>query len=87
MICKGDHVIGLVTTNGELFGKTVVLTTGTFLGGVMHEGDQRAAGGRVGAAASNLGDGLRALGLPVERLKTGTPARLDARTIDWGRLE
>lgn len=87
LICKGDHVIGIVTTTGELFGKAVVLTTGTFLGGVMHEGDQRAAGGRVGAAASNLGDGLRALGLPVERLKTGTPARLDARTIDWGRLE
>ena len=87
LICKDDHVIGIETAKGELFGKAVVLTTGTFLGGVMHEGDQRAAGGRVGAAASNLGDGLRALGLPVARLKTGTPARLHGRTIDWAKLE
>lgn len=87
LIRKGNRIVGISTTTGDLFGKAVVLTTGTFLGGIMHEGDVRAAGGRVGATASNLGDGLRALGLPVARLKTGTPARLDGRTIDWAKLE
>ena len=87
LICDGDRVIGVETSVGHLLATTVVLTTGTFLDGVMHQGDQRASGGRVGAAASSLGEGLRALGLPFARLKTGTPARLDGRSIDWGRLE
>jgi tRNA uridine 5-carboxymethylaminomethyl modification enzyme len=88
---------GLIITNGEIGGinssvgplhaPSVVLTTGTFLGGVMHIGSAREAGGRVGAQASDLGAALRALGLPVSRLKTGTPARLDGRSIDWSVLE
>jgi tRNA uridine 5-carboxymethylaminomethyl modification enzyme len=86
LLCDGDAVVGIDTQNGKLFAKAVVLTTGTFLGGIMHQGDKRAAGGRIGAAASSLGDGLRAMGLPVSRLKTGTPARLDGRSIDWARL-
>ena len=82
----GGRVIGIATTRGDLNAAAVVLTTGTFLGGVMHTGDQREAGGRVGATASLLGDALRDLGLPVARLKTGTPPRLDGRSIDWSRV-
>ena len=65
----------------------VVLATGTFLGGRLFCGDERDYGGRLGErAATRLGEQLRALGLPVARLKTGTPPRLDGRTIDWARL-
>jgi tRNA uridine 5-carboxymethylaminomethyl modification enzyme len=81
------RIAGVDTSVGRLAAPAVVLTTGTFLGGVMHIGSQREAGGRVGAQASNLGQTLRALGLPVSRLKTGTPARLDGRSIDWSVLE
>ena len=83
---SSGQIVGLTTTSGDIAAKAVVLTTGTFLGGVIHMGDQRQSGGRIGAAASSLGHALRELGLPVARLKTGTPARLDARTIDWGRV-
>jgi tRNA uridine 5-carboxymethylaminomethyl modification enzyme len=66
----------------------VVLTTGTFLKGVIHLGEQRIPAGRVGEApAIGLSDRLYALGLTMGRLKTGTPARLDGRTIAWDRLE
>jgi tRNA uridine 5-carboxymethylaminomethyl modification enzyme len=81
------RVAGVVRDGAIIAAPAVVLTTGTFLGGVMHIGDERAAGGRVGAAASTLGQGLRDLSLPVRRLKTGTPPRLDGRSIDWARLE
>jgi tRNA uridine 5-carboxymethylaminomethyl modification enzyme len=65
-----------------------VLTSGTFLGGVMHLGARKIAGGRVGEAGANaLARRLRALDLPMGRLKTGTPPRLDGRTIDWSGLE
>ncbi len=68
--------------------RAVVLTTGTFLGGLMFRGAEREVGGRVGEhAASALAAQLRALDLPMGRLKTGTPARLDGRTIDWARLD
>jgi tRNA uridine 5-carboxymethylaminomethyl modification enzyme len=80
-------VVGVDTTSGPLLAPSVVLTTGTFLGGMMHIGSSREAGGRVGAEASDLGAALRNLGLPVSRLKTGTPARLDGRTVDWSALE
>jgi tRNA uridine 5-carboxymethylaminomethyl modification enzyme len=81
------RISGVHTSEGVVDAKTVVLTTGTFLGGLMHRGAERAPGGRSGAPASTLGDALRMLGLPVARLKTGTPPRLDGRTIDWARLE
>ncbi len=68
--------------------RAVVLTTGTFLGGVLFRGRERLEGGRVGEhAATELARQLRALDLPMGRLKTGTPPRLDGRTIDWARLE
>ena len=66
---------------------TVVLATGTFLGGRIYRGSEREDGGRVGERpALELGVQLRALDLPMRRLKTGTPPRLDGRTIDWARL-
>ncbi len=86
LIVENGRVCGVRSSIGEIRATATVLTTGTFLGGVMHIGDRREAGGRAGADASSLGDALRALGLPVARMKTGTPARLDGRSIDWARL-
>ncbi len=86
LLMEGGAIAGLITRSRQLRAPALVLTTGTFLGGMMHEGDQRSVGGRSGAVASDLGDGLRRLNLPVARLKTGTPPRLDGRTIDWARL-
>ncbi|MDX3900564.1 MAG: tRNA uridine-5-carboxymethylaminomethyl(34) synthesis enzyme MnmG [Sphingobium sp.] len=82
-------VTGLMLASGEsLRAPAVVLATGTFLGGKLFRGEESQAGGRTGErAATALGVQLRALGLPVARLKTGTPPRLDGRTIDWGALE
>jgi tRNA uridine 5-carboxymethylaminomethyl modification enzyme len=72
----------------ELEAGAVVVTTGTFLNGLAHVGETKYACGRNGEAASNfLGEQLRQLGLSWTRLKTGTPPRLDGRTIDWSRLE
>ncbi|HPU15063.1 MAG TPA: tRNA uridine-5-carboxymethylaminomethyl(34) synthesis enzyme MnmG, partial [Polymorphobacter sp.] len=83
-----DSVTGVMTSAGAIRAAAVVLTTGTFLAGKMHIGDQQTDGGRVGAPASrSLAQNLRARGLPMGRLKTGTPARLDGRTIDWAALE
>ncbi len=87
LVLDQGRITGVETSAGHLAAPAVVLTTGTFLGGVMHIGSQREAGGRVGAQASDLGAALRAMGLPVSRLKTGTPARLDGRSIDWSVLE
>ncbi|OQY03433.1 MAG: tRNA uridine-5-carboxymethylaminomethyl(34) synthesis enzyme MnmG [Planctomycetales bacterium 4572_13] len=80
---------GVVCTDGrEFYAPCVVLTTGTFLKGVMHRGDAQWEGGRLDEPASNeLSDNLRTLGLTVERLKTGTPARLDGATLDYDKLE
>lgn len=85
----GEAVIGVRLGDGrELDADAVVLTTGTFLGGLLHTGATRTPGGRVGEApASALSSSLRALGFRLARLKTGTPPRLDPRTIAWERLE
>jgi tRNA uridine 5-carboxymethylaminomethyl modification enzyme len=82
-------VAGVTTEDGsELHAACVVLTTGTFLGGLIHIGDKRIPAGRVGEAPSNgLADVLRGTGLQIGRLKTGTPPRLDGRTIDYVGLE
>jgi tRNA uridine 5-carboxymethylaminomethyl modification enzyme len=89
LVLEGGSVAGVVTDQGEtLRARAVVLTTGTFLEGLMHVGDQRRAGGRSGDRASHgLSGALVRLGLETGRLKTGTCPRLDARTIDYARLE
>jgi tRNA uridine 5-carboxymethylaminomethyl modification enzyme len=89
LIVEGGAVRGVLTSIQEEFlGKTVVLTTGTFLKGLIHIGLKHFPAGRMGDPASNkLSDHLRALGLRIGRLKTGTTPRLDGRTIDFARLE
>ena len=89
LILDGRRVVGVRLEDGrEIRCGAVVIATGTFLNGVMHVGDRRTAGGRVGErAATGLSESLAALGLRLGRLKTGTPARLDGRTIDWASIE
>jgi len=84
----GPRVRGVRLVDGrKLTATAVVLTTGTFLSAVMHTGESRAAGGRVGESTSHgLSRDLNALGLPVGRLKTGTPPRFASDSIDWARL-
>ena len=86
---EAGRVTGLITETGDHYlAQAVVLTTGTFLGGVIHLGDERTAAGRIGEPPSNmLAARLAAYNLPLGRLKTGTPARLDGRTIDWSSLD
>ena len=83
------RVAGLVLGEGSIItSAAVVLATGTFLGGKLFRGEERLDGGRVGeASAMLLAQQLRGADLPIARLKTGTPPRLDGRTIDWSRLE
>ncbi|WP_340266317.1 tRNA uridine-5-carboxymethylaminomethyl(34) synthesis enzyme MnmG [Sphingobium mellinum] len=83
------QVAGLELADGSRMAAcAVVLATGTFLGGKLFRGEEVSAGGRTGErAATALGVQLRAMALPIGRLKTGTPPRLDSRTIDWSRLE
>ena len=89
LLTENQRVTGLIAETGEVYrARAVVLTTGTFLGGVIHLGDERTAAGRIGEAPSNmLSARLAAYNLPLGRLKTGTPARLDGRGIDWASLE
>ncbi|SDR09922.1 tRNA uridine-5-carboxymethylaminomethyl(34) synthesis enzyme MnmG [Brevundimonas sp. 374] len=89
LVLEGDRVVGVVTGAGETVrAGAVVLTTGTFLNGVIHRGDERIPSGRHGEEPSTgLAADLHAADLMMGRLKTGTPARLDGRTIAWERLE
>jgi len=89
LIVEGDTVVGVVTQMGLKFrAKAVVLTVGTFLGGLIHIGESNFEGGRAGDPPSNaLSRRLRALPFNVQRLKTGTPPRLDGKTIDFNQLE
>ena len=89
VVVENGAVAGVLLADGRrLSASAVILTTGTFLRGILHCGDQQWPGGRLEEPASNeLSDCLRRLGLTVGRLKTGTPARLAGDTIDYGRLE
>lgn len=88
-IRHGQAVTGAVLADGsEIQARAIVLTAGTFLNGVIHVGDKRTSGGRVGELPSiRLADRLVAFNLPRGRLKTGTPPRLDGSTINWAHLE
>lgn len=89
VLAEQNRVRGVRCRDGEVFlAPTVVLTTGTFLRGLMHVGTEQQPGGRLGEpAADELSESLERLGLDVQRLKTGTPVRLDASTCDLDKLE
>ena len=89
LITKGDAVVGVETNLGNVYhAKKVIVTTGTFLRGLIHIGEIRQEAGRAGEFASNaLSDSLKSLGLRLGRLKTGTCARIDAKTIDFSKME
>ncbi|UDL05046.1 tRNA uridine-5-carboxymethylaminomethyl(34) synthesis enzyme MnmG [Marinobacter sp. CA1] len=89
LLVDNDRVTGVVTQTGIRFhADTVVLTTGTFLGGVIHIGMQNHAGGRAGDAPANaLAKRLRELPFNIGRLKTGTPPRIDARSVDFSVMQ
>ena len=89
LLVDQKRCIGVITEDDVVIkAGAVVLTTGTFLGGLIHLGSETTPAGRIGEAPSTaLAQRLRALDLPVGRLKTGTPPRLDGRTIDWKQLE
>ncbi|MBB3034433.1 tRNA uridine-5-carboxymethylaminomethyl(34) synthesis enzyme MnmG [Alteriqipengyuania lutimaris] len=86
---EGDRMRGLTLGDGAEIGcEAAVLCTGTFLGGILFRGEERHVGGRLGeGSAATLAAQLREVALPLARLKTGTPPRLDGRTIDWARLD
>ena len=88
LLFDGDRVCGVHTfMGGEIRSKAVVLTNGTFLNGLIHIGEMHFSGGRMGEPASKgLSDQLKARGFEVKRLKTGTPMRIDGRTIDFSKL-
>jgi tRNA uridine 5-carboxymethylaminomethyl modification enzyme len=89
LVVEDGAIAGVETTLGLVFlARAVIITTGTFLRGRIHVGDKQADGGRAGEAPSRgLSASLESLGFALARLKTGTPCRLDGRTIDWRGLE
>ena len=88
LIIEKGKVLGVVVDSKEIRAKATVLTTGTFLNGVMHVGKEKTKGGRFGEPACyGITPALKKLGLTLGRLKTGTPARLDRDTIDWSKCE
>ena len=88
LLVENDRIIGIATSLGmEIAGKSVILSAGTFMGGLMHVGLRNEKGGRMGDATSHVSESLKRLGFEVERFKTGTPCRLNARSIDFSKCE
>src|SRR5437588_4260913 len=89
LIVKNEKVEGVITGLGhEIKAKAVVLTNGTFLNGLIHIGEKKFGGGRVAErAAEGLTEQLISLGLESDRLKTGTPPRVDGRSLDYSKME
>lgn len=89
LVLEEDRIAGVQLADGSVLAcRAVVLATGTFLGGRLFRGEERHLGGRINErAATRMAEQLRALGLPMARMKTGTPPRLDGRTIDWAKLD
>lgn len=85
---EGDRVQGVVTSLGmEIAGKAVILSAGTFMGGLMHVGLRNEKGGRMGDGTSQVSEALKRLGFAVERFKTGTPCRLSGRSLNFSKCE
>ncbi len=89
LVIENNSVIGVKTELGKtIYSKKVILTNGTFLNGKIHVGDVNFYGGRIGENASfNLSDQLKDIGIETKKLKTGTPVRIDGRTIDFSKME
>ena len=88
LLAEGDQIKGVRTLmGGDIESKAVILTNGTFLNGLIHIGEQHFSGGRMGEVASHgITEQLKEMGFEAKRLKTGTPVRVDGRTIDFSRL-
>jgi tRNA uridine 5-carboxymethylaminomethyl modification enzyme len=88
LVVENDRIVGITTSLGmQINGKSVILSAGTFMGGLMHVGLRNEKGGRMGDATSNVSEALKRLGFEVERFKTGTPCRLNGRSIDFSKCE
>jgi tRNA uridine 5-carboxymethylaminomethyl modification enzyme len=88
LLVENDAITGIRTSLGMIYrAKAVVISSGTFMRGLLHVGQQNQAGGRMGDSISTLSDSLRALGFDVQRFKTGTPCRLNSRSIDFSKCE
>lgn len=88
LLVKNDRVTGISTSLGmEISSRSVVLSAGTFMRGLMHVGLRNEKGGRMGDASSTVSDSLKQLGFEVDRFKTGTPCRLNGRSIDLSKCE
>jgi len=88
LLVDGDVIHGVTTSLGmEITGRAVILSAGTFMRGLMHVGLRNEKGGRMGDATSTVSDALKRLGFEVERFKTGTPCRLNGRSLDLGKCE
>ncbi len=88
LLVENDAITGIRTSLGMIYrAKAVVISSGTFMRGLLHVGQQNQAGGRMGDSISTLSDSLRHLGFDVQRFKTGTPCRLNSRSIDFSKCE
>ncbi len=88
LLVEGDRITGVATSLGMVIAaRTVVLSAGTFMGGLLHVGLRQERGGRMGDATSMVSQALKRLGFAVERFKTGTPCRLNARSLDFASCE
>ena len=88
LLIRKNRVVGIRTNNEEFYSNSVIVTTGTFLNGMIHRGEERVEAGRVNEPPSKqLSISLAGQQLRMGRMKTGTPARLDKRTIDWDSLQ
>jgi tRNA uridine 5-carboxymethylaminomethyl modification enzyme len=88
ILVENDAVTGVRTSLGMIYrAKAVVISSGTFMRGLLHVGQQNQAGGRMGDSISTLSDSLRTLGFDVQRFKTGTPCRLNSRSIDFSKCD
>lgn len=89
LLKKNDHITGVVTSHGDkIYAKSVILTNGTFLNGVIHIGQKKSTGGRMAEkAVTGITEQLVEWGFETNRLKTGTPPRVDGRTLDYTKME